>query len=212
MSIRVINDVSYKLGPDCDLRGANLAWGDLSAAHLYRANLEGCDLRGANLSGATLEGANLQGANLRGAILVVTNMIRANLKGADLTSATIANCALKGANLTDVLLPAFQIPQDGTLTVWKKARGNKIVKLLIPDDSRRTASLLGRKCRTERAKVLSIVDDMGKSIDLASSMHHFNFKYKVGEYVIEKDYDDDIRVECAAGIHFFLTKEEAEKY
>jgi hypothetical protein len=34
----------------------------------------------------------------------------------------------------------------------------------------------------------------------------------MGEWVEEPNYDGDPRVECAPGIHFFMTKEEAEEY
>lgn len=36
--------------------------------------------------------------------------------------------------------------------------------------------------------------------------------YRAGEVVRSDKYDDDPRVECTHGIHFFLTKEEAEAW
>jgi len=37
-------------------------------------------------------------------------------------------------------------------------------------------------------------------------------EYRVGELVYPDSYDPDIRVECTHGIHFFLTREEAESW
>ena len=156
------------------------------------------DGRRAILTGANLTGANLTGAILTGAILTGANLYRANLTWANLTGAN-----LTGANLTGAKLPHFQIPQQGTLTVWKKLSCGVVAKLLVPAKARRTASLVGRKCRAEWAKVLE-----GEGV----SQHDGATRYAPGEIVRPDRYDDDIRVECAPGIHFFLTREEAEEY
>jgi len=142
-----------------------------------RANLRGADLRGADLSGANLSDANLRGAYL------------------------------SGANLSDADLPPFQIPQDGTLTAYKKAAGH-VVKLLIPAKAKRTASLVGRKYRAEYVKVLAIYP----KCESVHGDHDEKTIYKVGEIVRPDSYDADIRIECSHGIHFFLTREEAEAY
>lgn len=44
------------------------------------------------------------------------------------------------------------------------------------------------------------------------SLHDYDFTYRLGEVAREPSYDDDIRVECTSGIHFFITKQEAENY
>jgi hypothetical protein len=36
--------------------------------------------------------------------------------------------------------------------------------------------------------------------------------YTQGAMVYPDKYDDDIRIECTHGIHFFITKREAEEY
>ena len=52
-----------------DLRGADLTFSDLTNARLDRANLTGANLGGADLTNASLDGANLEGLNLSGACL-----------------------------------------------------------------------------------------------------------------------------------------------
>jgi len=115
---------------------------------------------------------------------------------------------LYGTILYGTILPNFQIPQKGELVVWKKLQDNVIAKLLVPSGAKRTASLVGRKCRAEYVKVLEIIGGEKEGYSLFNT----SFKYCVGKKVVPNKYDDDIRVECSSGIHFFLTREEAEKY
>ena len=159
-------------------------------ANLQDADLQGADLRGAHLQGADLQGADLQDANLQGA----------HLQGADLRGAHLQGADLRGANL-----PPFQLPA-GDIRVYKRASG-KIVHLLIPRHVKRTASMVGRKCRAERAFVLAIQGD-----DPVISDHDGKTVYKIGEWVIADNYDPDPRIECSGGIHFFATRKEAEEY
>ena len=171
--------------------------------HLRWLNNEGgkrADLRGAYLQGADLRGVYLQGAYLRGAYL----------QGADLRGAYLRGADLQGAYLQGAGLPDYQLC-DGDLIVWKKGRtkdGFCLIKLLIPKEAKRTASLVGRKCRAEYADVLEIT-----GVDECDCWNDdFKLKYKVGERVYPDKYDDDPRVECTSGIHFFLTRKEAEEF
>mgnify|MGYP002737178377 CR=1 FL=1 len=180
-------------GEKIDLRGANLYGADLYGANLYGADLKGANLRSANLRGANLYGADLKDANLYGADLYGANLYGADLYGAD----------LYGAYLRGAILPPFQLcPEEGDFIAWKKVSGG-ILKLLIPAGAKRTSSLVGRKCRAEYVKVLS-----GQGV----STHDGITFYQPDAIVYADKYDDDIRVECAHGIHFFMTKREAEEY
>ena len=190
-----------------DLSGANLRSADLCGAYLYGANLRSANLRSANLSGANLSGADLRSANLEGANLRSADLRSANLRSANLSGANLGGANLGGANLGGCVLPAYQIPQEGDMTVWKKVQGG-VAKLLIPADAKRTASLIGRKCRAEFVKVLEIIGDQ----EVYLSQHNKKTVYKAGEIVCPDKYDDDPRIECTSGIHFFLTREEAEQW
>ena len=172
---------------------ANLSWTDLRWANRKGANLKGANLKGANFEGANLSGANFEGANFEGANLSWTDLGEAYLKGAYLGEAY-----LKGANL-----PHFQIcPEDGDFIAWKKVVGG-VIKLLVPKEAKRTSSLVGRKCRAEFVVVLE---------GSGTSTHDYVTQYAPGLTVYPDKYDDDIRVECTSGIHFFMTKREAEEY
>jgi uncharacterized protein YjbI with pentapeptide repeats len=93
---------------DANLRGANLGDADLRGAGLKDANLYRSNLLGTNLSGAWLEDAGLLGANLRGADLHGADssdpVTRANLRSADLSDAFEGVAHLSGADLSDLNL------------------------------------------------------------------------------------------------------------
>ena len=105
-------------------------------------------------------------------------------------------------------------PSDGAFIGWKKARtasGLAIVKLQILEDAKRS-SATGRKCRCDKAEVLSVYDMDGKEIDKAFSDRNHDFIYTKGAIVIPDSFDDDRWNECSHGIHFFITRKEAEEY
>ena len=193
---------------------------DIDGWQNMRANLSGANLSGANLSGANLYGANLSGAILSGAILSGANLYGANLYGANLSGANLYRADLSGANLyrayhldaaRGLFLPTV-CPSDGEFTAWKKCKDGAVVKLLIPDTALRS-SATGRKCRASEAVVLTIYDKGGNEISEARSGHDSDFIYRVGETVkpVQK-FDTNRWNECAPGIHFFVTREEAERY
>jgi hypothetical protein len=195
-----------------NLYGANLKGANLYGAYLYGANLEGANLyganlKGANLYGANLKGANLYGANLKGANLEVANLEGANLKGANLEGANLKGANLEGANHDEKTnWPHFQLPPEkGAFIAYKKITGGIVIELQIPAKAKRTSSLVGRKCRAEYVKVLTKgVKAVGK--------HDKKTMYETGKITRADKYDDDIRVECTHGIHFFMTRKEAEEY
>ena len=144
----------------------------------------------ANLCGANLRGANLRDANLRGA----------NLRGANLCAADL--CGAKIFKLED-FISQRTILADGEIVGWKKLHDGTICKLKIPSEARRVGGLVGRKCRAEYAVVL---EGAGKSsFDLS-------FTYSVGRRVDPDSFDPNPLVECSHGIHFFITRREAELY
>ena len=190
---------------EANLRGANLYGADLYGANLYGANLRGANLYGANLYGANLIEANLYGANLRGA-----NLRGANLYGANLNEANLSGVRLDGDTNIDIKSLAFAktlfLP-EGDIIGYKKCRNNIIVKLLIPKEAKRSHAF-SRKCRAEYAQVLEIFN-----AEIATSQYDSNFTYRVGDIVEpELPFSKDWFNECESGIHFFITRIEAENY
>ena len=208
-----------------NLSGANLSWANLSGAYLSGAYLSRANLSGANLSGAYLSRANLPWADLSWADLSIANLSWANLSWAYLSGANLSGADLSGANLPGADLSMANLsgaknvpyipmacPDSGGFTAWKKARG-KVVKLLVPEDARRSSST-GRKCRCDKAIVLSIqnLDGTDAGVESVPSNMDKNFIYKIGETVSAPDFCENRFKECAAGIHFFINRQEAVEY
>jgi len=178
---------------------------ELAKKENREANLIGANLRGANLYGADLYGADLYGADLR----------EANLREAYLGEADLRKANLYGADLRGAYLPNFQIcPEFGSFIAWKKLANGVIAQLLIPQDSLRTSNLIGRKCRAEFVKVLNFYDIDGNILDIekAYGWRDESVIYEVNKFTVADKYDDDIRIECTHGIHFFMTFKEAKEW
>ena len=220
-----------------NLRNINLAGADLQGADLYAADLRNADLHEANLQGADLQcailyytnfyKANLCNANLRDTPLYCTNLSSANLKGANLWAAILCNSNLFNANLQDAdltdsdlrcanLLYANVSAANGNLTEYrrgkiltenligyKKCKDEVIVTLEIPRGAI-VFSINGNKCRTNKAKVISI-----DGADRAYSTYQY-MSYYVGDEITVYDFNCEYNIECAQGIHFYMTRYEAE--
>ena len=169
-----------------------------------RANLSRANLRGANLSGAYLRGANLRGANLSGA----------NLSGACLSGACLSRANLHGAknigshDSHKLAIARSRILAEGTLIGWKKLQNGVVAKLLIPANAKR-AHAFGRKCRAEFVDVLALSSG---AIGYSTSDAPLTAVYEVGKRVACDKWCEDWTVQCAGGIHFYITEEEARAH
>ena len=164
---------------------------DLQDAYLQRANLQDANLQGANLQRAYLQRANLQDANLQDANLRGAYLQDANLRGA------------KGGSLT---IARTRTLPEGTLIGWKKCCDGVLVKLEVPAEAKRSHAF-DRKCRAEFVKVLEVI-----GADEGVSQHTPDTVYCVGETVRCDKWDEDWMTECSGGIHFYITREEAEAW
>jgi len=188
------------------LEKATASGADLSGANLSGANLSWADLSGANLSGANLSGANLSWADLSGANLSWADLYDANLSRANLSGVNLSWADLSGVKNADLVIAQTRILSEGDLIGWKKCENNVIVKMQIPSDAKRSHAF-GRKCRAEYVKVLEVI---GAEVGIAQ--HDGKTKYRKGEIVKPDSFDENWQEECAPGIHFFITRIEAENY
>ncbi len=187
----------------------NYVYSNKKYVELNFYNLSYANLRGANLCGANLRGANLCGANLCGADLYSANLSGANLCDVDLRGANLCGANLCGADLDKNELIRKGEIIDKEIIVYKKCQG-KIVELELQKGSI-VFSINNYKCRTNKAKVISIDGNKSKGTSIESN-HDSTFVYKVGKIVEVKDFDLMYNVECSTGIHFFFNREDAEKY
>ena len=215
LAVQKSADMSCAGMPGADLRGAKLQDAKLPGANLFSADLRGAKLQGAELQGANMQGAELRGANMQGANLQDANLQGANMQGANLQGAKLQGANLQGANMQGAKLSKKDIERiysqrtllpAGELIVYKQVytdKGPVICTLRIPAKAKRVGGTIGRKCRAEYAYVIN---------GSGYSYHNNAFVYRKGKKVVPDKYDPNPLVDCSHGIHFFITKQEAEAY
>jgi len=206
-------------GKQLSLTGADLSRANLGDANLERANLERANLGDAYLGDAYLGDAYLGGANLERAYLERANLERANLGDAYLGDAYLGGANLERANLSGIktdektkIDPMCTLPEEGSFIAWKAVRDfeGKSIVLKLEIIGKHVSAYIGRKCRTDKARVIAAYGPLGgERTGKFYSKHTKSFEYEVGSVVEEKNYDPSPLVECTTGIHFFMTRAEA---
>ncbi len=190
---------AVKSGADlsrADLSGANLSGADLSRADLSRANLSRANLSGADLSRADLSRAELYRADLSGA----------DLYGADLSGADLSRADLSGAKNGELAVARTRILPEGDIIGWKKCQDDVLIKLRIPAEAKRSHAF-GRKCRAEYADVIEVI-----GAEKGISLHDGRTEYIAGQRVTPDRFDEAWQDECSSGIHFYISRIEAEAH
>ena len=155
------------------------------------------------LDGTSREIAKLQGTYLSGA----------DLQGADLQGASLWDADLRGANLRDANLQGANglaqqcIVSEGDIIGYKKLQQGIIATIKIPAGISRLNAYGSRKCRAASAYVIALSEGT-----FGIAQHDGETWYVVGETVLPDSFNSDKREECSNGIHFFITREEAEAY
>jgi uncharacterized protein YjbI with pentapeptide repeats len=212
------SDLRYSHLRYSDLSGRNLSGRDLSSSdlrysNLSCSNLSGSDLSCSNLSGSDLSGSDLSGSDLSGSDLRYSNLSGCDLGGCDLGGSDLSGSDLGGCDLSGSInagLPVARtiIVPEGQIIGWKKLGNGAIAKLSIPADARRS-NASGRKCRAEFADVLEIFGaESGMSTNHAPES--LRIEYRAGIRVTCNEWDANRFNECSGGIHFYITRTEAE--
>ena len=171
---------------------SNGAWADLRNADLSNANLSNANLHNANLSNANLRNANLHNANLRNVDLNI------------LAPIYIAQQSI--------------VPQICDFVAFKKVKdiaNDRDFILILRIRGKRLNAIGSRMCRASEVEVISAHVIGANEIEktpILTSLRDREFIYEVGKTYKVDDFNDDIREEYAAGIHFFITREEAEEF
>ena len=185
-----------------------------------RANLSSADLRNANLRNADLSSADLSYADLRNADLSYADLSYADLSSADLSSANLRNANLRNAKNAEMADAITRIIPDGDIIGWKKCRDKNgravIVKLSIGKSVNRS-NATGRKCRCDAGSKDAGHYEIGSDKKLpkshiAYSLRDPNFTYWQGKVITPEGFDENRWEECSSGVHFFITRWEAENY
>lgn len=100
-------------------------------------------------------------------------------------------------------------PGEGSFTGWTKDGEDKIIKLLIPAEARRSSALDG-KCKCDKAVIQEIMDKDGRPAETAQFVCGSRFIYHVGETVDVPYFCEDRFAEFGDAIRFYMDKADAE--
>lgn len=162
----------------------------------------------ADFSASSFRFASLFGADLRGCCMADTDCT-----GSNFLAALLSKADLRGLKHTESTLHfRNHCPETGYFIGYKKCFNNRLVKLLIPKDAKRSSATTPA-CRCDKARVVAISDlDGGGFYREAISFVDENFVYRLGDTVYADGYNEDRWLESSKGIHFWLSKEEAIAY
>lgn len=128
------------------------------------------------------------------------------------------NCRLKAKRVVNPIIDwadgdVYEFLGDAKVPMNPLYAEGQFVKLEITEDAKRS-SATGRKCRCSKARVLEIQNMDGSKAEVCSVSSRWdrNFVYTVGAVVEVPDFDKNRWNECAAGIHFFINRQEAVNY
>lgn len=217
----------------CDIHSSNL-----DSSEFNNCTFNNCTFSNTSLSGGTIKTTAFNGCcfvdvnlynsetencTFENCYFENTNLCYSIIKENTYTDTKFNDCyftdsIIEGNTGDECFSAASIVPECGSFIGWKKcfvSASNKtpvIVKLEILEDSKRSSGT-ERKCRCEEAKVISITSMDGETnYDVAYSFFDMGFAYRVG-YTVKSDSFNDNRFEtCSNGIHFFLTRQEAENY
>ncbi|MCI8321798.1 MAG: pentapeptide repeat-containing protein [Dorea sp.] len=201
-----------------DLRGVDLRNMDFTLSSFQNTVLDGADFENSSVENALFDGCSVKEANFKNARLVTASfrhcdMRGCNIEGADLFGAVLESARLEGV-VSDENTKWFRLhcPEKGAFLGYKKCVNDRMVQLLIPADAKRTSATLP-SCRCSKAKVLTIKSfDFTQNFDEAWSLVDENFVYRKGEWVEVWDFNENRWQDSTTGIHFWMTRTEAEAY
>ena len=134
---------------------------------------------------------------------VPIEIIERGLRDEDSDVREAAMNACKGREVPPIR--TFEPPE----MVYKKCIAGVIVIAEIPKDAQ-VIGQFGEKCRASKARIIDIEGDfLGEKIGIS------NFdrltSYRIGDEIVVDDFDISFE-KCAAGFHFFCSKDEAVNY
>lgn len=203
----------------CSFRNCQMIDGRFAGAQFIETRFLGSSILRTDFTGAVfrrhceLRRSYFTGGRFREADLADVSVRHSGFKSVDFSHADLSQvafilCDLRGTELDGAKLPHFQIvPDEGAFIGYKRLAGGTICKLLIPEDAERTGNMVDRKCRASHAVVLD-----GEGTSFNADLGRTPLAYRKGETVAAPDYTDDFRTSAGGGVHFFLTRREAEEY
>ena len=203
---------------DMDLTGMDLSNMDFTLCSFQNTTLCGVSFADSTVENALFDGCSLRGADFRNACMITGSFRYCDMRECNICGANLYGAVLEHADLADIVSDdktqwfRLHCPEKGAFLGYKKCVNDRMVQLLIPADARRTSATLP-SCRCDKAKVLTIKSfDYQENFDEAWSLVDENFVYRKGEWVEVKNFNEDRWQDSTTGIHFWLTRAEAQAY
>ena len=203
---------------DMDLTGMDLSNADFELSSFENSVLNGANFENSSVENALFDGCPLRGANFKNAVMVTASFRYCDMRECNIEDANLYGAVLEYANLEGIISNEgtqwfrLHCPETGAVLGYKKCINDRMVQLLIPADAKRTSATLP-SCRCSKAKVLTIKSfDYKENFEEAWSLVDENFIYKKGEWVEVKDFNEDRWMDSTTGIHFWMTRKEAQDY
>ncbi|MEW9078446.1 pentapeptide repeat-containing protein [Terrisporobacter glycolicus] len=196
-----------------DLSNIDFTLSSFQDVKLDKVNFQNSIVENVLFDGCPLHGANFKNANMKTASFRYCDMIKCNIEGADLYGAVLEYAKLDGIHSNEnTKWFRLRCPEIGAFLGYKKCINDCMVQLLIPSDAKRSSATLP-SCRCNKAKVLTIKSfDFKENYEEAWSLVDENFIYRKGEWVEVKNFNEDRWMDSTTGIHFWMSREEAQSY
>ncbi len=203
---------------DMDLSGMDLSNIDFTLSSfqntvLNSVNFENSSVENTLFDGCPMKSAVFKNAWMRTASFRYCDMRECNIEGANLFGAVLEYANLEGIiSNEDTQWFRLHCPEEGAFLAYKKCVNDRMVQLLVPADAKRTSATLP-PCRCSKAKVLTIKSfDYEQNFDEAWSLVDENFVYRKGQWVEVKNFNENRWEDSTTGIHFWMTRAEAQAY
>lgn len=204
----------------------------ITGKRFYWLSFSGMDLSRFTFKDCTFDNCDFISTNLRDSRLTGSRFLSCNFNNASFVGSCweyiyFELCYFENSNLNLFswynvrLYTPFSLPDhfkdhvnflpEGDFIAYKALKDGKIAELLIPKEAEKSNGF-GRKCRASYARVRRIYKPGEKNKELyrGRSLYDDTFLYITGKVVEPLDrFDSAWYTECAPGIHFFLTEEEA---
>ena len=203
---------------DMDLTGEDFSNMEFLLCSFQNTILNGVNFENSSVENSLFDGCPMRGANFKRAKMVTASFRYCDMRECNIEDANLFGAVLEYADLTGIISNEgtqwfrLHCPETGAFLAYKKCVNDRMVQLLVPADAKRTSATFP-SCRCNKAKVLTIKSfDFKENFDEAWSLVDENFVYRKGEWVEVENFNEDRWQDSTTGIHFWLTREEAEAY
>ena len=203
---------------DMDLSGADFSNADFTLSSFQNTVLNEVNFENSSVENALFDGCSMKRACFKNASMMTASFRYCDMKECNIEDENLFGAVLEHANLEGIVSNEgtqwfrLHCPETGAFLAYKKCVNDRMVQLLVPADAKRTSATLP-SCRCNKAKVLTIKSfDYEENFDEAWSLVDENFVYKKGEWVEVKNFNEDRWMDSTTGIHFWMTRKEAQDY